>query len=129
MKNSFVKINNSEERMKYLRDRIDFGAYTLVKYNDIEELLYFVDHSMTIDNGEPWFLEAPCYLVDYGFIEDYESRLAHDMGLIKYCGKFYEIESPQIAPFLPDEIEINLISCEEALGYMVDKNNRENKET
>ncbi len=100
------------------------SSYAIVKYNDIEELLWITCHN-EFDNGEDWYLEAPNYLrefhgYDLSKLEDL--KFLADYGMMIYEEKVYEIEAPQTSPFLPDHFEIELVDEQYALRYLVDKN-------
>lgn len=116
-----MKFYKKDEWQHYLKEQIPqkYGGYAVVSYEGQTELLYFAKHNL---DGDIWFLEAPNDLRRIK-IEEGEDTLAYEeRGYVLQDGYAYDIDSPQCAPFLPDEIEIVTIvgsSEEEALTYLL----------
>jgi len=133
-----MKINSKEERFNYLKENItDIGSYALVTYNN-ETYPIWITAFWNWDKDGDWFLEAPCEGRRYEFKdtsdkairefvkEQYEEEYIEEG--IKYVksmirdGYLYEIDSPQVAPFLPDKLDdLILISEEECLEWMLNR--------
>ena len=108
--------------------------YALVKYDGKTEAVYFVKH---YHDNKPWYLESPCGLcVEYEFsenenIEEWclsvaDELLEPDVNRKEYCEQhmkplivnnvLYDIYCPQVAPYLPKEVDdIILITERECL--------------
>ena len=112
--------------------------YALVEYCGKTEATYFVRH---YHDGKPWFLESPCCLIEeYVFSSDQDIEewclsladelLKPDVDRKEYYEKhmkplivdnvFYDIDCPQVEPYLPKEIDnIKLITERESLLYLL----------
>lgn len=119
--------------------------YALVKYNGKTETIYFVQH---YHNNKPWFLESPCGLcsehkfTDNENIEEWclsvaDELLEPDVDRKEYYEQYmkplimnnilYDIYCPQVAPYLPEEVDdIKLITERECLLYLLKENNTSN---
>lgn len=119
--------------------------YALVKYNGKTEAIYFVQH---YHNNKPWFLESPCGLcsehkfTDNENIEEWclsvaDELLEPDVDRKEYYEQYmkplimnnilYDIYCPQVAPYLPEEVDdIKLITERECLLYLLKENNTSN---
>lgn len=115
------KLNSAQERYEWLLDVCEEnrGTYAIVKYDNKEEALWFANYSRAV--GKLWFLESPNFLIDYGSVANFDSDFIYDMGLIEHNSKLYEIDSPQVSPFLPEEIEIKKITEIECLKWLLSK--------
>jgi hypothetical protein len=108
-----IKIANKKELEKYLESKIDnIGAYFVVLHNNVIELLWFTQYKNWNEDGSNWYLEAPCYMN--------RESIFLEPGKI-YCsntkdGFGYEIDSPQVSPFLPENIEIEFLTDKEELA-------------
>jgi len=102
------------------------SSYAVVKYNGVEELLWITCHK-GFNDGKDWYLEAPNQLrefhgYDLNNMEDLE--FIDSYGMMIYDNKVWEIDSPQVSPFLPNDFEIELVDEQYALVYLIsrDKN-------
>lgn len=122
----------------FLMQNAESMQYALVEYDEKTEVAYFVQHS---HNGKPWFLESPCTLyVEHEFTNDEnveewcllvaDELLEPDVDRKKYCEQYmfplivgnalYDISCPQVAPYLPKEVDdIILITERECLFYLL----------
>lgn len=142
-----MKFTNKEERNFFLEKNIkkdDYGSYALVTYEGKTHTIYFSRYEM--ENG-PYFLEGPnqlfaisipedieiddwieeyvndLYEIDYirdlqekGTYEDFKENLKAFI----YDRKFYEIDTPQTGPFLPEVLDdLTLISEEYCVWYIL----------
>jgi len=133
-----MKINNKEERYKFLKDNIKgMGSYALVTYDNHTESIWITRYENWDKNGD-WFLEAPNVLHRYEFKDDSEEAIRefvkkqYEEEYIEYGidytksmirdGWLYEIDSPQVAPFLPERLDdLTLVSEQECLDYLIHK--------
>lgn len=143
-----IKINSKEEKNRIFKENItDIGSYAIVKYNNQEECIW-ISRFPDFDKDGDYFLEAPTTLEVYDFnryynmntfggiqkaIESYFELFEKNAGFsVKDCpyvqrdiisilnmGKYYDIDSPQTGPFLPDEFEIDFISEAKAIEYIL----------
>lgn len=116
-----MKFQTKDEWQNYLKKQIPqkYGGYAAVSYEGQTELLYFAKHNL---DGEVWFLESPNDLRRIKVDENEDPTHLEERGYVLRDGYAYDIDSPQCAPFLPDEIEITEIigsSEEEALTYLL----------
>lgn len=116
-----MKFQTKIEWQNYLLENItsSYGGYAVVRQNGKNELLYFAKHTY---EGEPWLLEAPNMLRRYKInnTEDRDSYIEHGFQILDDYA--YDIDSPQCAPFLPEELEIiEVIGSSEgkALDYLL----------
>ena len=125
----------------FLMQKDVFYSYALVKYEDKTEVVYFVRH---YNDNKPWFLESPCYICtkhefdsndDNDDLENWCLELADellepDADRKEYYEKYmeplivgrvlYDIDCPQVSPYLPREVEdIILITERECLFYLL----------
>lgn len=110
-----IKLSTKKEREEYLGKNIkERGAYFLVKYEGETELLYFVKYEKWREDGSDWYLEAPCDIrrkkVLHHDDEVYYQSIGH---VIKDDGYAYELDCPQVAPFLPEQVEIEYVGDDE----------------
>jgi hypothetical protein len=110
-----IKLFNKKDREQYLDSKIEnTGAYFLVKYENVTELLWFAQYKNFNEDGSDWYLESPCSLkrVELTNVEDefYYLNIGY---IVKEDGYAYEVDSPQVAPFLPEEIDIEYVSDKE----------------
>lgn len=123
----------------FLMQNAESMQYALVEYDGTIEAVYFVQHS---HNGKPWFLESPCNpckeheFADNENIEEWclsmaDELLEPDVDRKEYYKEFmkplivgnilYDIYCPQVAPYLPKEVDdIILITERECLLYLLD---------
>lgn len=132
-----MKINSKQERYRYLESVIgnEMGAYFLVTYENHTEPIWITKYSNWDADGD-WFLEAPCICRRYEFkdtsekaIRKYAEELYESNYIeegIKYTksmikdGWLYDIDCPQVSPFLPDVLDnLTVISEQECLDYMI----------
>jgi len=122
-----MKINSKNERKKFLELNIkDMGSYALVTYNNHIRPIWIHRYENWDENGD-WFLEAPCELKKYKFKNQDDATIREFVEVtwdddhmeegIEYIksmtrdGWLYEIDCPQVAPFLPDVLDdLTLIS-------------------
>ena len=123
----------------YLIKNVKSMQYAIVEYDGHIEAVYFVQHS---HNGNPWFLESPCNpCKEYEFTKDEnieewclsvaDELLEPDVDRKEYYEQYmkplivgnvlYDIYCPQVAPYLPKEVDdIILITERECLLYLLD---------
>ena len=123
-----MKVTNKEDFYKYLNEHDKgHGVYAIVEYNNIKKAIYFSNLSSVVDNNL-WYLESPCCLITRGELKDEETREdaesliedEYNEDVNDYIDNYitpmmrnsilYEIENPQTSPFLPNEIEVDIIS-------------------
>ena len=122
----------------YLIKNAESMQYALVEYDGHIEAVYFVQHS---HNGNPWFMESPCNpckeheFTDNENIEEWclsvaDELLEPDVDRKEYYEQymkpliignvFYDIDCPQVEPYLPKEVDdIILITERECLLFLV----------
>ena len=125
----------------FLMQKDVFYSYALVKYEDKTEVVYFVRN---YNDDKPWFLESPCYIcTEHEFdsnddndnlekwcLELADELLEPDADRKEYYEKYmkplivghvlYDIDCPQVSPYLPREVEdITLITERECLFYLL----------
>lgn len=115
-----------------------FYSHALVKYNGRTEAVYFVRHFY---KKKPWFLESPCCIIpEHEFdpddniekwcLESADELLKPDASRKEFYENYmkplivnnilYEVECPQVSPYLPKEVEsITLITERECLLYLL----------
>lgn len=111
------QIKTKKERYEFL-DETGRGFY-LVKHGSIVEPLYFNVHGSDCFR---WWLEAPCHIRKFdGFNlkSAVDVKYLIDSGMIIYKGNVYEIDLPQVAPFLPEELEMMKITEIECLEFIL----------
>jgi hypothetical protein len=119
------KITSKIELEMFLKENITNGrgSYFIVMYNNHTELLWFTKYEKFCEDGSDWFLEAPNYIrrVKVETKKDKSSYKRYGY-VIKNDGYAYEIDTPQVAPFLPEEIEIEYLSYKEkdAVDWMLE---------
>ena len=131
-----MRINSYAERKKFLEDNIKgMGSYALVTYDNHTESIWITRFANWDEDGD-WFLEAPNDLHRYEFKDNSESIIRdfvkeqyeeeYTEEGVKYIksmirdGWLYEIDSPQVAPFLPEKLDdLTLISEEECLEWLL----------
>lgn len=123
----------------YLMKNAKSMQYALVEYDGHIEAVYFVQHSY---NGKLWFLESPCIpCMEHEFADNQNKEewclsmadelLKPDVDRKEYYEKFmkpmivgnvlYDIDCPQVAPYLPKEADdIILITERDCLLYLLD---------
>lgn len=148
-----MKFTNKQDRNLFLEKNIkknSYGSFALVTYEGKTHSIYFSRYNM--EDG-PYFLEAPNQLfgieipdnVDVNdWVEEYINNV-YEMDYLEELkanneyedfkdeiktfivdGKFYEIDSPQTGPFLPDVLDdLTLISEEYCLWYLLNVENKE----
>jgi len=132
-----MKINNKKEKQKFLELNIkDICSYALATYNNHTEAIWITRYQDHCEDGNDWFLEAPCELRRFEFEDDSDKEIReYVMELyeeeyieegIKYVksmirdGWLYEIYNPQTGPFLPEMLDdLTLISEEYCLEWML----------
>jgi hypothetical protein len=134
-----MKINSKEERYKFLKANINskaMGSYALVTYNN-KTYPIWITAFWNWDKDGDWFLEAPCELRRSEFtdtsdktIKKYAKSRYYRKSLkfgIEYTksmirdGWLYDIDSPQVSPFLPEKLEdLTLISEQYCLDWMIE---------
>ena len=122
-----MKINNREERQKFLEANIKgMGSYALVTYNNYTEVIWISNMGTSFGNDNSiWFLEAPCevHQHNYNLNNKRELKFVKRNGYLIKGNNVYEIDCPQVAPFLPDELDdLILISEEYCLEWILNKN-------
>lgn len=122
-------INNEAERKSFLELNIKgMGSYALVTYANHTEAIWITRYEKWDVDGD-WFLEAPCELHKYKY--NYDLTKQEDLDFIKEYGMIikdnnvYEIDSPQVAPFLPGKLDdLTLISEELCLNWILKQNSK-----
>lgn len=132
-----MKINNKEELYQFLKLNIsEIGSYALVSYDNKTEAIWITRYE-NFNDGDDWFLESPCELhkhetrqnelsdeqiknlciVLYG--EDYSSSDLNDITVMAN-GNSYSIDNPQVAPYLPYELDdLTLISEDYCINWLI----------
>lgn len=131
-------------RQFLLDNKIDFGTYALVTYNNNIEPTWFTKYDF---GNVEWFLESPCclykvadvgndtnafvrkYMDEVVSLEDGESEEDYINNYVLPMivnNVMYEIENFQCAPYLSEYVDnIKLISERECLEWMLEhKNNK-----
>lgn len=121
-----MKINNKEELQNFLELNIkNIGSYALVTYNNHTQPIWIAKYENWKEDGSDWFLESPCeiYSFNYDLSNKEHLECIKEYGFIIKNNSVYEIVSPQVAPFLPNELDdLTLISEEYCLDWIL--NNR-----
>lgn len=129
-----MKINSGNELYEYLenldweskRDHEWSSVYFLITYNGHTEAIYF-------SNYKGAWLESPCILRGFPLEDNKLREYIEEIYIEKswneayqYESKFqknnyhYEIDNPQCAPFLPEDIEIvKVMSEKECLEWLI----------
>lgn len=134
-----MKINNKDELYKFLKLNInDVGSFALATY-DNHTVPIWITRYKDFDKDGDWFLEAPCELHEFEFKDQSEKHIRkYAKSLYKRrCVKegiqyiksmirgewLYDIDCPQISPFLPYNIDdLTLVSEQYCLEWIL--NNR-----
>lgn len=135
-----MKINNKEELYQFLKLNIsEIGSYALVTYNNETEAIWITRYE-NFNDGDDWFLESPCELHKHEPCQNelkdmsdeqiknlctlfYEERysssnLNNVTGMVK--GTRYSIDNPQVAPYLPYELDdLTLISEDYCINWLI----------
>lgn len=116
-------INGLKEREAYLAEHIKGrGAYFIVKYRDETELLWFTQYKNWRDDGSDWYLEAPCDLIRRKIEQPDDKKHYRRAGYIIKGDDFaYDLDCPQVSPFLPVSIEIDYLgeSKDKAVAWLL----------
>ena len=139
-----MKINNKKELDKFLKLNIpEIGSYALVSYDNKAEAIWITRYK-DFNGGDDWFLESPCELhkhetsqnelkdmpdeeirnlckLLYG--ESYSSLDLNDITTCMAKGTCcYSIDNPQVAPYLPCELDdLTLISEDYCIDWLIEK--------
>ena len=121
-----MEIISKQARQEYLVNNIKgVGSYALVTYNNHTEAIWFVNMGTSFSqDGSIWFLEAPCCLLKHEWDTDnpFDLMYIKEQGYLIKNDNVYEIESPQVAPFLPDKLnDLTLISEDYCLEWLLNK--------
>lgn len=117
-----MRFFKKKEWKDYLLDQfkdVVCGGYAVIDAGDGPELLYFSKH---LYEGNPWLLESP---TGYRKIEILCKEYERDYEALGYIlrGPYgYEVDCPQVPPFLPDEVDILAVLGEDeekALDYLL----------
>ena len=131
-------IKLSDFLMKNIKNEV--GCYALVTYNGKVEATWFSKYY--IENKDSyWFLESPCEAIKITkvagdidlFCKEYVNNsviLIDDIDKENFINNFikplikngwlYEIEAPQVCPYLPKEVDdIKIISESECLDFLI----------
>lgn len=116
-----MKFQHKDQWQHYLLQHLNgsHGGYAVASYNGKTQLLYFAKHH---HEGTPWLLEAPNELRRFPLEKDEDVTPWLERGYLIKDHYAYDIDSPQCAPFLPDEIEVlEVIGSSEgkALDYLL----------
>jgi hypothetical protein len=104
-----MKLKTKQERYDFLNEF--GGGYYRVEYGFRCEILFFNQYSY---DDKFWWLESPIdvreYSKNFDFGDGEVIQFIKDYGLIIADGSIYDIDLPQVSPFLPEEVELTKCS-------------------
>lgn len=100
------KLNSVAEREAFLEKHIaKGGAYFVVTHGEVTELLWFTQFKNWKKDGSDWYLEYPCYMRRVKTTHPEDDAYYTGIGFVlKEDGYAYEVDSPQVSPFLPETV-------------------------
>lgn len=117
-----MKVLTKKDREEYLEVHIEsVGAYFAVTYEN-STLLYWFAKFGKRSGYDAWFLESPCSLRRFKIVDIEDKFYYTSIGCtIKANDYAYEIDNPQVGPFLPEEIDILYVGSkeEEAVDWLL----------
>lgn len=119
-----VTLKSKKAREDFMGQHIKSdGGYFVTVHEGETALLWFKQFKNWRDDGSDWYLEAPCYLrrikIDHHDDEVYYPSIGY---VLKDDGYAYEVDAPQVAPFLPEAVEMEYIgeSQEVAVDWLLE---------
>ena len=139
---NMTRINNTEEKEKFFKDNITgAGSYAIIAHDSGKtESVWITRYQNWNEDGSDWFLESPNILRKYDYRaintvagikkaikdiydgydynDDGRKRALDEIMALVTDGIFFDIDSPQTPPFLPEKFSIKLISEEECIEWL-----------
>lgn len=111
-------VKSIAEREAFLAIHIESGGgYFAVTHAGETELLWFTQYKNWRDDGSDWYLEAPCSMhrvkTTHAEDEAYYTGIGY---VVKEDGYAYEVDSPQVSPFLPEQAELTYLGQDEEVA-------------
>jgi len=118
------EISNTQELEaflgSYLKDKQ--GGYFVVQHGEHHELLWFTKHAHFNKDGSDWYLEAPNYMSRLKINRKEDITSYEEMGYVIRDGYAYEVDTPQVSPFLPEKLLIEFLGFkeEDAVNWLLE---------
>lgn len=137
-----TRVNSKEEKERFFKENIKgTSAYAIIAHDSGKtETIRITRYEKWNTDGSDWFLESPNILrkydyraintVDgikkaikdiydgYDYNDEGRKRALDEIMALVTEGVFFDIDSPQTPPFLPEQFSIKLISEEECIEWL-----------
>ena len=118
------KIANTQELEVFLGIHLKEkqGGYFVVQHKGEPELIWFTKHAQFNADGSDWYLEAPNYMRRFKINRKEDITSYEEMGYVIRDGYAYEVDTPQVSPFLPEKLLIEFLGFkeEDAVNWLLE---------